>query len=427
MSDTQTPEVPAEPAHALFSPSSAKRWMSCAGSVALGRQYPRTASKYASEGTAAHTLASRALEYNRPASFFLGEQIEADGLVFVVDEDMAGHVQLYLDEIRSRVGDGQLLIEQRISFSETVGLPGQFGTADAIILSADDRTLTVADLKYGMGVRVNAEENEQLMTYAVGVLESFAPILGDVEEVVILVIQPRLDHIDEWRCSLLRLRQHAAEMIDAVSAAGDAIACMDTGRGIPNEMFHPSTDACMWCPAKADCRALEREVASAVFNDFKALDEPSRVMVDAPPRVPGGERLGQLFGVLDLIEVWCKGVRAEVERQVMAGMEVIGPDGAAMKVVEGKRGNRSWTNEQEAEGLLVGLLSPEKAYVPRKIITPSAADKLLNKKTTKAMWETLQPLIAQAPGKPKVALGSDPAPSYVGNAQAEEFGVMGDD
>ena len=48
-------------AHAKLSPSSAERWMSCPGSVALNEGKDDKGSSYAAEGTAAHELAEKIL------------------------------------------------------------------------------------------------------------------------------------------------------------------------------------------------------------------------------------------------------------------------------------------------------------------------------------------------------------------------------
>lgn len=48
-------------AHAKLSPSSAERWMSCPGSVALNEGKEDRGSSYAAEGTAAHELAEKIL------------------------------------------------------------------------------------------------------------------------------------------------------------------------------------------------------------------------------------------------------------------------------------------------------------------------------------------------------------------------------
>jgi Protein of unknown function (DUF2800) len=415
----------ADAEHARFSPSSAERWMTCPGSIALTRDIPNTTSEYAAEGTAAHTLASRALTYDKPAAFFYGQEIEADGRVFVVDDDMANYVQVYLDEVHARTGDGTLMVEQRIQFIEAIGVPGQFGTSDAIILSKDCKRAAVGDLKYGQGVKVYVEENKQLMTYAVGVLETFDMIMSDVEEVDLFVVQPRLDHIDSWTVSVERLRQHAAEMRLAAGAALEGCQALEDTGMIPEVLFKPSDDACFFCPAKATCDALRKHVSALVFDDFETLDDPVKLEVIGAPAVPAGDKLGALYGYLELIEDWCRGVRAEVERQVFAGMTVIGPDGLQMKLVEGKRGNRAWKDEQKAEQILAGLVPPDKLYKPRELVTVSVVDKMFNKKATKAQWDQLQDLITQSKGKAKVVLGSNPAPPYTADADSSEFEDLG--
>jgi hypothetical protein len=415
-------------AHARFSPSAAHRWMVCPGSVALTRSIPNTSSVYADEGTAAHILASRALEYNKPAAFFIGEQIQSrvDAPVFTVDEDMAMHVQCYLDNVNASIGDGTLLIEQKVEFSDAVGVPDQFGTADVIILSRDGEHFEMIDLKYGQGHQVYAKRNEQLMSYGLGVLETFGVVMGDVKRVTLTIHQPRIDHLDSWDCTVDDLHEHGRRMQIAAKAALEGCTVMDATGEVPDALLVPDKEACNWCPAKPNCKALREFVSQTVYNEFTALDEPETLAVVGSPPVPGLERLGTTYGVLDMIEGWCRSVRGEVERLVMGGMTVIGPDGEPMKVVEGKKGNRAWTDKEKAEAALAGILPPEKFYKPRDIVTPSVADKLLNgaRKVKDPRWERFTDLIAQAPGKPKVTLGSDPAPPYVGSADAGEFANM---
>lgn len=412
-------------AHAKFSPSASERWMTCAASYPLNRDAPRTSSIYAAEGTAAHYLASRALEYRKPAAFWIGEQIEADGRVFIVDETMAGYVQDYVDHVFSHEGYGDtLMVEQTVGFSEAIGVPEQFGTSDAIILKRDLKRVVVGDLKYGMGVRVEAKGNRQLLTYAVAVLETFDVLMSEVEEVTVFICQPRLDHYDEHTYPIAEVRAHAQALAESAKLCKLAEQHHDAAGEIPEGLFRPETDACRWCAAKATCPALERLVAEEVFEDLTALENAEDTLVKGPPRVPAGERLGKTFALLDLIEDFCRGLRAEVERQVMAGMTVIGIDGQPMKVIEGRKGHRTWKDPDQAEGLLVGLLPPEKAYKPREIISPAAAEKALGgKKKAKEQWwkDTFGPLIATPPGKPKVVMGSDPAPPYQPAAGDEEF------
>ena len=62
-------------AHAQLSPSSAMRWMTCPGSVALGAALPDTSSTFADEGTAAHFLAAECLERELNTLDFIGQSI----------------------------------------------------------------------------------------------------------------------------------------------------------------------------------------------------------------------------------------------------------------------------------------------------------------------------------------------------------------
>ena len=89
--------------------------------------------------------------------------------------------------------------QQRVDYSDAIGVPNSFGTADCIILAGD--TIKIIDLKYGMGVKVDAEENEQLMLYALGALETFG-ILGDFTKAKLVIVQPRLNHISEWEVAI---------------------------------------------------------------------------------------------------------------------------------------------------------------------------------------------------------------------------------
>lgn len=428
-------------AHAkLFTASGSARWMPCPGAPALERHYPNSSSKWADQGTAAHTLGSDCLTNNVDAEYYRGRiiKVESDegGVLssreFEVDDEMILNVQIYLDLVRSYVAMGYtLLVEQRVSYAQAMELGDDeaedegFGTSDTILISPDGNHVIIIDLKYGQGVKVYAEENTQMLTYALGTVETF-DYLGSFEKVTVIVCQPRIDHIDVWNTTLERVKQHAQEMKDAAGLVKKAIARNNAGEPI-KAYLNPGEKQCNFCKAAAGCPALTAQVAQSVFDDFDALNDPHAVLLGAPPKLPDAHALGAKLAALDLIETWVKAVYAEGERLIYGGVEVIGPDNLPMKVVEGKKGNRKWKDEKIAEGLLVGALEPSKAYKPREIITPSVADKLLNKKKTRETWVQFMDQIEQSEGKPKIALGSDSRPAFKPNvATIDDFVDLSD-
>ena len=50
-------------------------------------------------------------------------------------------------------------------------VPEGFGTGDCVIVA--DKALHIIDFKYGQGVLVSAENNPQMMLYALGALKAF--------------------------------------------------------------------------------------------------------------------------------------------------------------------------------------------------------------------------------------------------------------
>jgi len=120
----------------------------------------------------------------------------------------------------------------------------------------------------------------------------------------------------------------------------------------------------------------------------------------------------------DLIEGWCKAVRAKVESELFAGHQVPG-----YKLVDGRQGARSWADENEAEKLLKSFRLKEAQMYDFKLISPTTAEKVLKVASPKR-WTKAQALISRSDGKPSVAPESDKRPALVVKPTADEFEVV---
>lgn len=418
--------------HAVLSPSGAETWMNCPGSAAMQRGLVDTPSEYSDEGTAAHLLGSTCLEKGVDADTYLNCKIEVgsdgefDGALwfsdpkpegfkvrrkYTVDQDMADHVQKYVDRIREYQGDGQVFPEMRVSITHITGEEGAAGTSDAPVVRG--RELQVHDLKYGMGVRVDAKHNKQLMIYADGVREELDLVYGPFDRIRFVIHQPRLDHVSEWDCTPEELAKFIEE--EAKPAAWKALHFyhMPEMPPLPTRDLIPSEDACRWCKAKPHCPALKQYVQDMTALDFEA-EEPVIEMPATGFFDPAD--LARHMAAIPLIEDWCKSVRAEVERQLFAGKVVPG-----WKVVQGKKGNRQWSDVDAAEALLKQMRLKVEERCDLKLKSPPAIEKLL--KAEPKRWNRVLKagLIVQKDGQPSVAPESDKRPVWTPPATEDDF------
>lgn len=411
-------------AHALLAPSGAERWMTCIGAPAMEANCPDETTEYADEGTAAHALAAMCLtENNDPAAYegrvllirngvYVPDTIrgQAPGSVersFEVDDSMIENVRTYVNSIREYAMLGELHIEQRLSISHITGEKDAEGTSDAVITCIAQRELGVHDLKYGMGVQVFAERNPQLMMYALAALAEFDPTGEDYDNVRLVIHQPRLGHLDEWVCPVPTLLAWGYN--EAKPKAAQALAVFKSG--VVSSDLHASEAACRFCKAKATCPELARTVSEAVFGDFDAIDaqKTPEIILPATP-----DLIAHRMGRVEMVEDWCKAVRAKTDSLLRSGEPVSG-----WKLVVGKKGNRKWGDESAVIKLLKGMRLKITEMYKMTVLTPTAAEKFL--KPTPKRWAQLVPLITQEPGNAHVAPEKDTRPAYVVPNAADDF------
>jgi hypothetical protein len=126
------------------------------------------------------------------------------------------------------------------------------------------------------------------------------------------------------------------------------------------------------------------------------------------------EALGAIMDRLALIRSWCNDKEAQAMSAINKGNPPIGEDGE-YKLVEG-RSSRKWTNEAEVEkAMRAAKLKVADIFIPRKLISAPAAEKLLGKK-----HEIIQTMVNKPAGKPALVKASDPRPALQVKAE-EEF------
>ena len=299
-----------------------------------------------------------------------------------------------------------------MSIGHLTGEDGATGTSDVIIIDYDQEAIEVIDLKYGMGVKVHAEDNEQMQMYALGALHEHS-LISDFSWATMVIHQPRLNHVSEWHITTAQLEQFCYKVRDAATITRNAEDEADA-EYFADQYLTPGEKQCRFCKAKATCPALRDEVSStsgpataADFADFV----PAVLNVET-----GDNYLSMAMSKVDLVEAWCKSVRAETERRLKAGQTVEG-----WKLVEGRMGVRAWSDPAAAEEMFKKSfrLRDAEMYV-QKLISPTAAEKLL--KGTPKRWKRAEGLIQRSAGKPSVAPAADKRPAIAANVTtAEDF------
>lgn len=245
--------------HARSSPSGAEGWMHCVGWQSSGES-----SKYADEGTDAHTLGAEVLQSEIDCVEWIGYELP---LGHMVDEKMAAAVQKYVDLVRSL--PGQLLVEQSLPLEPITGEKDARGTGDTIRLNFAALEIIVVDLKYGTGIQVSAENNPQLMHYGLAAMLEYEQ-LAKWKTVRGIISQPRRDHVSEavyTRKELLAFgkRAKAAAKEHRRIGGAQAIDLWNWGK------LKAGKKTCRWCVRKKTCPENARFQLAENQVEFSAI------------------------------------------------------------------------------------------------------------------------------------------------------------
>lgn len=359
--------------HAVLSASSSERWLNCPPSARLCEAYEDKGSDYAAEGTDAHALAEARLKQalGIPAEdpienlSWYNEEMEECAVGY------AAYVVELLETAKQTCVDPVVLIEQRVDFSRWV--QDGFGTADCILIA--DGTLNICDYKHGKGVEVSAEQNPQMMLYALGALEIFDDIY-DIDTVRMTIFQPRKSNVNVYEMP----KDDLLKWADTELTQKAQLAYEGQGNFFCGEW-------CRFCKAKAECR--ERAEANLTLARYEFQS----------PALLDDEEIANILGKVDALTAWASDVKEYALQQAVSGKEWTG-----WKLVEG-RSNRKYTNDA-----VVAAAVESAGFDPyeRKVLGITAMQKLLGKSHFE---ELLAPYIEKPQGKPTLVPESDKRPA----------------
>lgn len=363
-----------EPAHSVLGPSAAHRWRACPGSVNAENGLPDKAGREAAQGTVFHTYAELcAVTGLLPDVFELGTVHHVDGYDVPFDQDMIDYMLPGLEWIAEHSSAGtHLFVETRVDISSWVGEPA-FGTSDIIIADVAERHVVIFDWKYGQGIPVAPEHNDQMFLYALG---AWSTVLQDLfkgvspHEIVVTckIEQPRAPGGGgEWRITM-------QDVLDE----GDMIRLDANRTRAENAPRIAGEKQCAFCKASGRCDEQARFNLDTFGMKFEDLD-----FFDSVGAAPSFEDLTEFtperraYVVLHhkAFSKFVDRARAFLLEDLRAGRAV-----GDVKLVHGRRGRSAYriADLQTVEQLLVEKLG-EKTAIIKKLISPSEAKKKLHK------------------------------------------------
>lgn len=367
--------------HAILGPSASGRWIACPASVRMIRDLgpAEEDSIYAQEGTLFHTLCEVVASYR-----LLGGEVDHYD-IGMLDWALNALEDWHDDQLRY-VEEWIILLQEYLDEEEgaelhlevvvDTGIPGCWGTADAVIVYPSGR-IRVIDIKYGAGVKVICEGNSQLRLYGVGALETLIKDPLTVHEVITTVWQPRMDNLSEEVLTRHELLNWRDDIIP--------IAKLALGEDAP---FGPSEQTCRWCPVAGICKPRANKMLAIDFGHPDALS---------------GDEMAEAYSKISELSQWLNDIQDAALK--MAHDEEGSVPG--YKVVR-SNGRRYIADEVKAIEILVNAGYDREAVERTSIQTLGALDKLVGSKDE--LGKVLGDLVGMSEGRLCLAPLSDSRP-----------------
>ena len=345
----------------IYSPSKAELWINCAKSYDYEKHYDFLKSrepqeKYRArkrvEGSRAHVIAARELIIARNKA--LGLSTDEEEGYYVDDEDMLFYAKKYVNivmkeflKLRKEDEHADMWVEHTIDCTEYGG--NCVGTADAYMVG--NQKMIVVDYKYGT-TAVDAEENDQLRIYALGALNNLRSFANEVQEIELLIYQPRCGGLKseilsrkeliEWGNSVLREALYAVQ----------------------NRTYYPAKagEWCEYCRGKDCCPVYYRD-RYVRLHSYDFLDEYEIArMKDLIQKQDALKKYIEEEKIEELPEVNCNHETLDLVKELLRSIKT-GDDGEALNKlpIQKLEDNIPQYNEKELylvkEGIRYPILS----------------------------------------------------------------------
>ena len=378
-----------ERAHAKLSASGASRWATCPGSVQMEDGIPDKESVYAQEGTLAHEMSELKLKHYLDPKGFGKRKLNAAIKKLKENElyqaEMDSYTDTYVDFIKEKAlsfpSNPYIEIEKRVDFSRWVD--GGFGTCDCVLIHGS--TLSIIDLKYGKGVPVSSEQNEQLIVYALGAYDAFN-LIYNLDKIELNIVQPRINNFSTWEISLTELLLWGDYFkVQAEKALGG------------NGELVPSAKACKFCKA--------RDICTARAENNLSLESEIKLKPNEIPK----DKLYEYISRGEDIAKWVADLKAYALDMCLKGEDVKG-----LKAVAG-RTSRSWTNQDEAINKLIEGGIDEAIIYDKVPLTLAKLEKALGKQQFTTL---VGDMVVTSEGKPTLVFENDKRPAITNTVNA---------
>jgi hypothetical protein len=325
-------------AHSRFGGSVAARILNCPASVGLVAKTPANLiapSAYAERGVALHAAMALLLADDPPllVESLVGRTFDAYA---VTRDDVENALRPALTYANSLLDAGaEYYLEHRVVFP---GIAGAYGTLD--LLAHVDRTIHLADFKFGSGVLVRALSpadddpdadvlNSQLLYYAAAARFSLPEFFAGVENIVLTIVQPQSIEPDDAEMVSSVMVTHA-ELDEFIAAY--RTACTEALAESPRLERGPH---CRFCAARPICPAH-----TAPLLDLAVFAQRAPLFAAPPPKELYLKLLADGLNLLDSVKDIRTALRDQAKRALECGDAVPG------YTLTAGRAERRWRDDE---------------------------------------------------------------------------------